>query len=447
LQFAVSATQCHEMDPSMDLEDDRAPFSPNVFAPNPRQFGRTSSYNENDMASSNATSMVAPVLSDFKSKDIGGALFYGVPRPSTPEKHGARMQMAPSTPEGGLGASLVGGTPGGAAVLAPSPAAVVFNLGRFTNDFDVQAVLGEGSFGTVFAARGKMDGIEYAVKRSKRRFHGEHDRDNMLIEIHACSKLSAASEDDEIFSIVRYFSAWIEDEHVFLQMELCEISLEGMLSSGHRFDVPDTFLVLRHVLLALKFLHSHGFVHLDVKPANILRKQGHFKLGDFGLARRFLQQGHVMSGVEEGDSRYLAPELLEWNIRDKDLTKADLFSAGITAYEMVTLLQLPQNGDVWHSLRTNNFPLAPVPGCITQELVDVIRALMHADPAQRPSAEASFACFLGLASDKDQEIHRLRLQNESLKSQLSEVEKRAVAVAGGGAIPPPGKLKRHHSIM
>ena len=264
--------------------------------------------------------------------------------------------------------------------LATSPYSSSTNVGRFANDFDVLSLLGRGNFGQVYAVKSKMDGIDYAVKQSRRPFTGDLDRDNMMMEIRACSKLSASSEDDEVFSIVRYFSAWIEDEHIYLQMELCETSVEGLLSSNHVFDQKEIFLILRHVLLALKFLHQHTFVHLDIKPANILLKGGHFKLGDFGLARRFYMQGRVQSGVEEGDSRYLAPELLEWNIRDKDLTKCDLFSLGITGYELLTRTVLPQNGPEWHSLRSNDYALAPTKDGISQEITDLIRCLMQQDP-------------------------------------------------------------------
>ena len=237
------------MDPLMDVDssmvaygDVDLDFSPHtVFGaddPQHRQFGRTLSYDENSMANTTTT--------------------------SPPVKHPNASLFSTSTPTSST-ASLMQKS----VLTVFSPAAVVHNLGRFGNDFDVLTVLGEGTFGIVYSARQKMDGIDYAVKKAKRRFHGEQDRDNMLIEIHACSKLSAGSEDAEVFSIVRYFGAWIEDEYVFLQMELCEISIEGLLSAGYHFNVPETFLVLRHVLLALKFLHQHAFVHLDVKVSKL----------------------------------------------------------------------------------------------------------------------------------------------------------------------------------
>lgn len=328
---------------------------------------------------------------------------------------------------------------GNSDISSPSLNGLQLARGRFDTDFQIISLLGTGNFGMVYSVKGQVDDICYAIKKSKRRFHGDHDRSSMMMEIHACSEVSSSSDNDEVFSIVRYYAAWIQDDYIYLQMELCETSVENLIAEGHAFVGKEISLILRHMLLALKFLHSHSFVHLDIKPANILMKHGHYKLGDFGLARRHLQ-GHVMSGVEEGDSRYLAPELLEWSIRDKDLTKSDLFSLGITGYELCVggVNRLPQNGAEWHSLRNNEFHLVPSKDGLTQEMVDIIRNLMHSDPSQRPAAEIMLTTFLSLASEKEREIYFLQLQNEALKSRLVENENKSNGV---------GRLKRHHSIL
>lgn len=84
------------------------------------------------------------------------------------------------------------------------------------------------------------------------------------------------------------------------------------------------------LLLALSHLHSQGFVHLDLKPANVfLTRSGRLKLGDFGLLlelERGAEKERVMAqakkyDAQEGDPRYMAPELL----RGEYGSSADIF--------------------------------------------------------------------------------------------------------------------------
>lgn len=66
---------------------------------------------------------------------------------------------------------------------------------------------------------------------------------------------------------------------------------------------------MKSALEGLKSLHRCGIIHLDIKPDNLLLKQDVLKIADFGLSRA----AKVKSGqVEEGDSRYLALEVLNY---------------------------------------------------------------------------------------------------------------------------------------
>jgi serine/threonine protein kinase len=79
-------------------------------------------------------------------------------------------------------------------------------------------------------------------------------------------------------------------------------------------------------------MHLNGMAHLDVKPDNILEAcQGQYKLADFGLARI---TGTAAGIGQEGDSRYLPPEALE-DRRDINLEKVDMFSLGMSLYQLV----------------------------------------------------------------------------------------------------------------
>lgn len=82
-------------------------------------------------------------------------------------------------------------------------------------------------------------------------------------------------------------------------------------------DEPAAWAYLCDLLSALQHLHSHGFVHLDLKPANVLMTDsGRLKLGDFGLLLELKNnstgplEGKLKDDVQEGDPRYMAPELL-----------------------------------------------------------------------------------------------------------------------------------------
>jgi hypothetical protein len=169
---------------------------------------------------------------------------------------------------------------------------------RLHKDYEILDVIGSGSFGTVYRVRGKLDGIGYAIKKSRRRPHSQHERAAMMVEVQALAALSAQEDSDKTCCIVRYYSAWIEDEYLCIQMELCESSA----SDATLFDHHSAYQLLRDLLNALDVLHTNDFVHLDIKPANILVKKNRYKLADFGLALHTTNR-RFNGNVEEGDSR------------------------------------------------------------------------------------------------------------------------------------------------
>jgi len=72
--------------------------------------------------------------------------------------------------------------------------------------------------------------------------------------------------------IVHYFSSWVEDDRVFIQTEYCNGgSLSSLLTecrSDGRKHLTETELkqLTVHIATGLKYIHSHGLVHLDIKP-------------------------------------------------------------------------------------------------------------------------------------------------------------------------------------
>lgn len=100
----------------------------------------------------------------------------------------------------------------------------------------------------------------------------------------------------------------------------------------------------------LRFLHAHNVVHLDIKPANVLLSDsGVCKVADFGCSVR-LEPGFELSAASPrfrhigGTYTHRSPELLRGEVVS---TKADIFSFGITLWQLVTREQ-PYTGDRQH---------------------------------------------------------------------------------------------------
>jgi wee1-like protein kinase len=132
-------------------------------------------------------------------------------------------------------------------------------------------------------------------------------------QVYALSTLSDQA-DTAAFHIVRYHQAWMEENRLYIQTELCSCTLDAEMKRGP-LSVERRYKLLREILVALEFIHRNGMVHLDIKPENVFVKNDQYKLGDFGLVSTTTNN----SDVEEGDSRYMSMELLSGE--HDDLTK------------------------------------------------------------------------------------------------------------------------------
>ncbi|XP_046299311.1 membrane-associated tyrosine- and threonine-specific cdc2-inhibitory kinase isoform X1 [Marmota monax] len=250
----------------------------------------------------------------------------------------------------------------------------------FQQSFQRLSRLGHGSYGEVFKVRSKEDGRLYAVKRSMSPFRGPKDRARKLAEVGGHEKVGQHPR------CVRLERAWEEGGILYLQTELCGPSLQQHCEAwGASLPETQVWGYLRDTLLALAHLHGQGLVHLDVKPANIfLGPRGRCKLGDFGLLVELGATG--ASEAQEGDPRYMAPELLQGSYG----TAADVFSLGLTILEVACNMELPHGGEGWQQLRQGYLPPEFTAG-LSAELRSVLVMMLEPDPQLRATAEALLA--------------------------------------------------------
>ncbi|KAH7430207.1 hypothetical protein KP509_09G088500 [Ceratopteris richardii] len=243
---------------------------------------------------------------------------------------------------------------------------------RYREEFHEIEEIGRGNFSTVFKVLKRLDGCLYAVKRSHNQLLQDSERRQALTEVQALAVLGLHEH------IVRYHTAWFENDHLYIQMELCD----GTLGSKklNLMGTREKFLqeALRQVSDGLAFIHSRGIAHLDIKPANIYFSGGVCKLGDFGRATRL--DGSI--SVEEGDARYMPLELI--NDDYGHLAKADVFALGASIFELARGSPLPSSGSQFQAIRKGRLPLLPGFSLPFQNL---LKALMHPNPVMRPSPQ------------------------------------------------------------
>ncbi|HPY51511.1 MAG TPA: serine/threonine-protein kinase, partial [Sedimentisphaerales bacterium] len=125
--------------------------------------------------------------------------------------------------------------------------------------------------------------------------------------------------------------------HYFVMEYVEGKTIADDLTNGTPFGEKEAIEIITQVAHALVHAHSHGLVHRDVKPKNIMiNKQGVVKLADMGLARETtdIEAAQSEAGKAYGTPYYIAPEQIRGKI-DID-GRADIYGLGATLYHMVT---------------------------------------------------------------------------------------------------------------
>ncbi|KAK4158523.1 hypothetical protein C8A00DRAFT_10677 [Chaetomidium leptoderma] len=195
----------------------------------------------------------------------------------------------------------------------------------------------------------------YAVKKLRMPFNGIRDRKAKLQEVTTLQSLRHSSK------VVQLIDSWEHNYHLYIQTEFCaEGSLDGFLKAvgqAGRLDDFRIWKILLETAQGLSAIHRAGFIHLDIKPANIfITFDGYLKIGDFGLATPW----PAAKGIEaEGDREYIAAEILRGEY-DKP---ADIFALGLIILEIACNVFLPDNGPTWQALRAGDMTTVPPLTC------------------------------------------------------------------------------------
>jgi serine/threonine-protein kinase len=244
--------------------------------------------------------------------------------------------------------------------------------------YEIKSRLGEGGAAIVFQAYDPVIQRTVALKAINKALLTPAERsfilDRFRREAQAAGRLVHPN-------IVAVFDFGEERDFAFMAMEYVSgETLDAYLAKHPSPDFSWVRELSAQLLDALDYAHTHGVVHRDVKPSNILvAKDGRIKVTDFGIAR--VESSQVThAGEILGTPYYMAPEQFQGQPADH---RSDLYSAGVIVYELVTGVR-PFQGDTATIMQQAVQVMPPPPSELNLAVAKSMDAVLARALAKRP---------------------------------------------------------------
>ena len=195
--------------------------------------------------------------------------------------------------------------------------------------YEILEKRGEGGFGVLYKAMDPM--IERVV--ALKVLHTQYASNERLSawfkrEAKAMARLNHPN-------IVTIHSFEIVGDRHFIIMEYVEGSnLDEDLKQGGPMPIDSVIKAAMQMVDGFGYAHENGIVHRDIKPSNVMvDTSGKVKITDFGIAKILGDSKLTKTGTGAGSLHYMSPEQIEGKPID---TRTDIYSLGITLYQMIT---------------------------------------------------------------------------------------------------------------
>lgn len=217
--------------------------------------------------------------------------------------------------------------------------------------YEIISKLGAGGMADVYKSRDKVLNRYVAVKVLKK----EYREDENFVKKFRSEAQAAAGLMHQ--NVVNVYDVGVDRGLYYMVMELVEgITLKDYIEKKGVLSSKEVISITIQICAGIGAVHRHHMVHRDIKPQNIIiSKEGKVKVTDFGIAKSV--SSNTISSNAMGSVHYTSPEQARGGFSDE---KSDIYSIGITMYEMVTG-RVPFDGESTVAIAVKHLQEAIVP--------------------------------------------------------------------------------------
>ncbi len=300
------------------------------------------------------------------------------------------------------------------------------------DQYAIERELGQGGMATVYLAEDLKHHRQVAIKVMRPELAAAMGSERFLREISIAAQLQHPHilmliDSGEADGILYYVMPYVEGE-----------SLADRVERETQLPIDEALLIGREVASALAYAHSHGVIHRDIKPDNIMLTGGHAVVMDFGIGRAVSEAGGeklTQTGMSVGTPAYMSPEqgAGEANIDGR----TDIYALGSVIYELL-VGEAPYTGPTAQAIIAKRYA-DPVPSArrlrdtIPPNVDSAIQKAMAKIPADRFSTAEQLAVALTTATGSG-EIVSVPVPSGSVRAPMVRRVMRARGIAAAAAL-------------
>jgi hypothetical protein len=256
--------------------------------------------------------------------------------------------------------------------LAPSSFSEVQNSKEHENkmgkEYTMYMTLKENNSDGVYIVKEIKTGNLYCIKKNSKNYKKNNFKTiiSTLKDLH--DKTNIKNNSDLLLGeqfCMKCIDYWIEKNNKYLYI-LLEYYPQGDIldyiqkldQNNYKYTSNFYWDIIFEMICGLLYFHNKGYIHFDIKPTNFLvDNNGYIKLNDFDLCHK-IEELSFLDDINEGDSRYISKELFDNNdnISMSNIdNRSDVFSLGLSLFEILFRVNLPENGKLWREVRNDNF--------------------------------------------------------------------------------------------